>query len=173
MSGRHQVPQMQIWTIIRAINPLTRARRFSLAALLILFAVAASGAQVGDADALRGMAQEEKDAGRVSSFHIVELYRAIGVTMALPATRANREVEAEIARKWAQKFCASASRDLHLDRRWKLIVYAYGQAQRPYSCVIPMSQDALKGRVPGKNSESRTTLDDDGRLLLELGDQVE
>jgi hypothetical protein len=158
---------------MRAINPRTWARRFSLASLLIVFAAAASGAQPGGADALRGMAQAEKDAGRLSRFHIVELYRAIAVTMAPSEMRANRELEAEIARTWAQQFCARASRDLDWDRRWKLIVYAYGQAQRAYACVIPMNQDALGGRAPGQNSESRTTSGDDGRLLLEPADEIE
>jgi hypothetical protein len=173
VSGRHQVPQTQNWTRLGAIDPLTSAPRFSLAALLIVFTATLSDAQIGDADALHGKAQAEKDAGRVSRFHIVELYGAIGVTMAPSATRATREVEAEIARKWAQEFCASASRDLHWDRRWKVIVYAYGQAQRSYACVIPPRQDASKVGVPGQNSESRTPLDDNGRLLLEPGEEIE
>jgi len=158
---------------MRAINPLTSARRFSLAALLIAFTAAESHAQTGGADALRGMAQAEKDAGRLSRFHIVELYRAIAVTMAPSEMRANQELEAEIARTWAQQFCARASRDLHWDRRWKLIVYAYGQAQRAHACVIPKSHDALRGTAPGQNSESPTTRDDDGRLLLERADEIE
>lgn len=157
----------------RLFRTLTPTRRFALAPLLVAFAAAASNAQVGSTDALRGMAQAEKDAGRVSRFHIVELYRAIGVTMARSATQATREVEGEIARKWAQEFCARASRNLQWDRRWRLIVYAYGQPQRSYSCVFPINQDALKGSIPGRNSESRTTLDDGGRLLLELDDEVE
>ena len=157
---------------MRATNPLTSARRFSLAALLV-FTAAASDAEADGADALRGMAQAEKDAGRVSKFHIVEVYGAIGVTMAPSATRATQELEAEIARRWAQEFCVRASTDLHWDRRWKLIVYAYGQAQRAYSCLIPTSHDAFKGAAPGQNSESRTTLDDDGRPLVESSDEIE
>jgi hypothetical protein len=41
---------------------------------------------VGDAEALRSMAQAAKDAGDLSSFHMVESYRAIGVTTAPSAT---------------------------------------------------------------------------------------
>jgi hypothetical protein len=173
VSGHNQVPKRKNWTRLGAIDPLTSARRFLLAALLISFTGAPSDAQVSDANVLRGMAQAERDAGRVSRFHLVKLYGAIGVTMAPPATRATREVEAEIARKWAQEFCASASRDRHWDRRWKVIVYAYGQAQRSSACVIPLRQGASKVSVPGQNSESRTTLDDDGRLLPEPGEQIE
>jgi hypothetical protein len=173
LSGRDQVPQTQNWCGMQVINPPKSARRLSLAALLIVFTAAASDAQAGGADALRGMAQAEKDAGRLSRFHVVEVYRAIGVTMAPSATRATREVEAEIARKWAQEFCVRASRDLHWDRRWSLIVYAYGQAERSYSCLIPTSQDAFKGTAPRQNSESRTTLDDGGRLLPGPGDEIE
>jgi hypothetical protein len=171
--GHHQVPQQKYWSGVRAIDPLRSARRLSLAALLVVFIAATSDAQVGEADALRGMAQAEKDAGRVSQFHIVEVYRAIGVTVPPSATRSAREVEAEIARNWAQEFCARASRDLHGGHRWKLIVYASGQAQRSYSCVIPLSQDASKGSVRGRNSESRTTSGDDGCLLLESVDEIE
>jgi len=173
VSRHRQVPRTQNWTRLGAIYPLRSARGFSLAALLIVFTAAPSDAQVGDVDALHGKAQAEKDAGRVSRFHIVELYGAIGVTMAPSATRANWEVEAETARKWAREFCASASRDLHWHRRWRVIVYAYGQAQRSYACVIPLRQDASKVSVPGQNSDSRTTLDDDGRLLPEPGEEIE
>ncbi|HKN29208.1 MAG TPA: hypothetical protein VJY34_15505 [Roseiarcus sp.] len=159
---------------MRAINPLTSARRLSLAALLIVFIAATSEAQqVDDADALRGLAQAEKDAGRVSHFNIVEVYRAIFVTAPPSATRATREVEAEIAQSWAQEFCARASRELHWERRWKLIVYAHGQAQRSYSCVIPLSQDAFKGSVPARNSECPATLEDDGHPLPESADGIE
>jgi hypothetical protein len=42
------------------------ARRFLLGAPLIILAAAIPHAEVGDAEALRGMARAEKDAGRVS-----------------------------------------------------------------------------------------------------------
>jgi hypothetical protein len=180
LSRQQQGTQNKYWSGVRAINPITSARRLSHAASLIVFIAMTSvstavtrDAQAADADAIRGRAQAEKDAGRVSQFHIVEVYRAIGVTVPPSAPEATREVDAEIARSWAQEFCARASGDLHWERPWKLIVYVHGQAQRSHSCVIPFSQEAFKGSVPGRDCDSGTTLDDEGRRLPESNDEIE
>jgi hypothetical protein len=89
------------------------------------------------------------------------------------AAGATREVDAEITRSWAEEFCARASEDLHWERPWKLIVYVHGQAQRSNLCVIPFSQEAFKGSVPGRDCDSGTTLADDGRPLPESNDEIE
>ena len=99
----------------------------------------------------------------MSQFHIVEAYRAIGVTMPPLAPEATREVDAEIARSWAQEFCDRASEDLHWERQWKLIVYVHGQAERSHSCVIRFSQESFKGSVRGRDCDGRAALDVDGR----------
>jgi hypothetical protein len=70
-------------------------RRFLLGAPLIILATAIAHAEVGDADALRGMAKAEKDAGRVSDFRVVESYRVIGVTTVPSVARASAKAEAE------------------------------------------------------------------------------
>jgi hypothetical protein len=140
------------------------ARRLLLGAPLIVLAAAIAHAEVGDADALRGMAQAEKDAGRVSGFHVVELYRVIGVTAAPSMARASAEAKAEAAREWAKKFCAAASRDFRWDHRWKLIVYAHGQPHSSYSCAIMKTAQCLE-RSP--SSEGPTACDDKGSLLFD------
>jgi hypothetical protein len=80
------------------------ARRFLVGARLVVLAAATAHAEVGDADALRGMAQAEKDAGRVSGFLVVVPYRAIGVTTAHSVGRASAEAESDAAREWAKDF---------------------------------------------------------------------
>ena len=142
------------------------ARQLLLSASFIIFAATAH-AEIGDANALRGMAQAEKDAGRVSTFRVVEPYRAIGVTTAPPAAAASPEAEAEAAREWATRFCAAASRDFQWERRWKLMVYAHGQPHRPYSCMIPKTAQG------SKSSEGPIACDDKESTLLEPVDEVE
>ena len=147
------------------------ARRFLLGAPFIILAWTAH-AEVGDAEALRSMAQAAKDAGHLSSFHVVESYRAIGVTTAPSATRNNFEVEAKIAREWGNTFCAAASRDFQWNRRWRLIVYASGQSRLTYSCLIPRTALHLDRDFDRKPSEARTACDDKGPLIQPV-DEVE
>ena len=146
------------------------ARRLLFGAPSIVLAAAIAHAEVGDADALRGMAQAEKDAGRVSGFHVVEPYRVIGVTTAPSMARASAEAKAEAAREWAKKFCAAASRDFQWDRRWKLIVYAHGQPHSSYSCVILKTAQRLER---GPSSEGPIACDDKGSLLFEPVDEID
>jgi hypothetical protein len=135
------------------------ARRLVVGASLIILATTAD-AQAGDANALRGMAQAEKDAGRVSSFRVVEHYHAIGVTTAPPAARASPEAEAETARIWAERFCADASRDFKWSRRWRLIVYPSGQAHRSFTCVIANAALHLEPGFGRKSTEDPIALDE-------------
>jgi hypothetical protein len=148
------------------------APRFLVGASLIVFAAAIAHAEVGDADALRGMAQAEKDAGRVSRFHLVEPYRALGVTTA-PSVPRNAAAEVEAAREWAERFCGAASRDFQWDRRWKLIVYAHGQPHRAYSCLIPKMAQRLERGFNRTFSEGAIACDDKGSLLLEPVEEIE
>jgi hypothetical protein len=118
------------------------------------------------------MAQAEKDAGRVSGFRLVEPYRAIGVTTAPSAGRSSPQFEAETARDWAEGFCTAASRDFQWNRRWKLIVYAYGQPHCFYSCVIPKTAQHLESGFNRKSSEGPIACDDEGSPL-DLADEIE
>jgi hypothetical protein len=146
------------------------ARRFLRGAPLIVFAAATAHAEVADADALRGMAQAEKDAGRLSGFHVAEPYRVIGVTTAPSMARASAEGRAEAAREWAKRFCAAASRDFQWDHRWRLVVYAHGQVHSPYSCVIRKTAQRLEH---GPSSEGPIACDDKGSLLFEPEDEID
>ena len=128
----------------------TAARILFGAALLALTATTGSAGN-GDGDVLRRMAQAEKDAGRLSAFHLAEVYRAIGVTMAPAAPRAPREVELETARTWARQFCDAASRSSSWGRPWKLIVHAYGRSDRLAFCEIPA------GAVSAEEAEMTST----------------
>ena len=146
------------------------ARRFLLGAPSIVLAAGIAHAEVGDADALRGMARAEKDAGRVSWFRVVESYRAIGVTTAPSMALASAEAEAEAAREWAKRFCAAASRDFQWDHRWKLVVYAHGQPHSSYSCVILKTAQRLER---GPSSEGPIACDGKGSLLFEPVDEID
>jgi hypothetical protein len=145
------------------------ARLFLRGAPLLVLAATIAHAEVGDADALRGMAQAEKDAGRVSGFRVVEPYRAIGVTTAPSVARTSAEAEAEAAREWAKRFCAAASRDFQWDRRWRLIVHAYGQPHPAYTCVIRKTAHLERGL----SSEGPVACDDKRTLLFEPVDEIE
>ena len=81
----------------------------------------------------------------MSGFHVVEPYRAIGVTIAPPVARASTEVSAEAAREWAKRFCAAASQDYQWDYRWRLIVYAHGQSRAAYTCLIRNTAHLKRG----------------------------
>ena len=147
------------------------AGRFLLGAPFIILAWTAH-AEVGDAEDLRSMAQAAKDAGDLSSFHVVESYRAIGVTTAPSATQNDFEVEAKIAREWGNTFCAAASRGFEWNRRWRLIVYASGQSHITYSCLIPKAAQHLERDFDHKPSEARNGCDDKGSLIQPV-DEVE
>jgi hypothetical protein len=125
------------------------AGRFLLGAPLVLLAAAIAHAEVGNADTLRRIAQAEKDAGRVSSFRVVETYRAIGVTTAPPVTRASTEVSAEAAREWAKRFCAAAAQDYQWDHRWRLTVYG-SRAAPPRLYLLDPEYGASRTRPLGR-----------------------
>jgi hypothetical protein len=136
------------------------AGRFLLGPPLVLLAAVIAHAEVGNADTLRRIAQAEKDAGRVSSFRVMETYRAIGVTTAPPATRASTEVSAEVAREWAKRFCAAAAQDYQWDHRWRLTVYAHGQPRPAYTCSIRNTAHLERSL----SSEGRVACDDKGNF---------
>jgi len=69
------------------------------------------------------MVQAEKDAGRLSMYHIAETFGVVGATTSRSAPHGARESEAQAARTWAEGFCASATRNFQWNRRWKLVVY--------------------------------------------------
>jgi hypothetical protein len=78
---------------------------------------------------------------------------------------ASAEAEAEVAREWAKRFCAAASRDFQWDRRWRLIVYAHGQPHPAYACVIRKTAHLER--------ESAIACDEKGSLLFEPVDEIE
>ena len=67
----------------------------------------------------------------MSGFRVVETYRAIAVTTAASNGEGGKESDIEAARKWAEAFCAVASKDFRWNRRWQLVVYAEGTARPP------------------------------------------
>jgi hypothetical protein len=144
------------------------ARRLLFGAALFTLPAAIAHAEGGDADALNRMAQAEKDAGHVSSFRVVEPYRAIGIT-ASPMARASTEVSAEAAKAWAKRFCASASQDYQWDHRWRLTVYAHGQPHPAYACLIRNTAHLERGL----SAEGRVACDDKGSFLFEPVDETE
>ena len=126
---------------------------FPLTAFAFALIPVSAYSQLGDADALQGMAQAEKHAGRVSGFRVVEAYRAIAVTTAASIGQGGKESDAETARKWAEAFCAAASEDFHWDSRWQLVVYAEGTAQPAHACLIPRPAKPGQSRSRGKGED--------------------
>ena len=142
------------------MTPFRSAARLLLLGAPFIALAAAAVAEAGDADALRGIVQVEKDAGRVSSFRVVEHYRAIGVTAARSAVRASPEADADAARIWAERFCANASRELKWDHRWRLVIYPHGQPHRAFSCVIANTAQRLEPGFSRNASEDPIALDE-------------
>ena len=145
---------------------------FPLTAFAFALIPVSAYSQLGDADALQGMAQAEKDAGRVSGFRVVETYRAIAVTTAASNGEGGKESDIEAARKWAEAFCAVASKDFRWNRRWRLVVYAEGTAQPSHACLIPRPAKPGQSRSRGK-SEGEIACEPNGAPLLEPVDEVD
>ncbi len=143
-------------------------RRLPLALLAFVFSAATASGQSVNSHALRGMVQAEKDAGRLSGYHIAETFGAVGATTSRSATHGGRESEAQAARSWAEAFCASATRNFRWNRRWKLVVYTQDQPHPSHSCLIPTPVSDLR-----KPSEDRVTRDDDGGVLIAPVDEVD
>src|SRR5271166_4111038 len=90
-------------------------RRLPLALFAFVFSAASALGQTGDSATLRGMVQAEKDAGRLSGYHIAETFGAVGATTSRSATHGDRENEPRAARAWAEAFCASATRNFPVE----------------------------------------------------------
>jgi hypothetical protein len=108
------------------------------AAISAWFATSAGVARGHDAENLRLLAHSEKNAGRVVAMHLVEAYRAIGVTTAHP--------QIGLAREWGESFCARASSAFTWDHSWSLIVYADRGEQPAHSCRIPTTPNRLNAQ---------------------------
>ena len=144
---------------------------FPLTAFAFALIPVSAYSELGDADALQGMAQAEKDAGRLSGFRVVETYRAIAVTTAASNGQGGKGSDAEAARKWAEAFCAAASKDFHWDSRWRLVVYPEGQAQPAHACLIPRPRKLGEPRSRRKG-EDEIACEPNGGPPLEPVDEV-
>ena len=142
---------------VQRLRRVGTGRRLPLALFAFVFSAASAFGQTGNSDDLRGMVQAEKNAGRLSGYHIAETFGAVGATTSRSATHGGRESGAQAARTWAEAFCASATRNFRWNRRWKLVVYTQGQPHPSHSCLIP-----TPANDPRKSSEGRVTRDDDG-----------
>jgi hypothetical protein len=80
----------------------------SLGLMLVTGSIACF-AESYDAGALRGMAEQEQDAGRVAGFQVVESYLAVDVTTTPSIDRGTPETEIAFARSWGRTFCDTAT----------------------------------------------------------------
>jgi hypothetical protein len=101
-------------------------RIISLAAILVSLVSSAASANDFDSENLRGLAQTEMDAGRVTTVHVVEAYHVMGIV-----TSHHR-----MPREWGEGFCSHATRVFVWRRTWTVMVYAHREAQASYSCQI-------------------------------------
>lgn len=112
-----------------------RKRLLWIVAAMILFGASTSRASDLDAENLRGLAQAERNAGKVVAVHVVEAYQAIAITTTSPQISA--------AREWSESFCTRATNQFTWDRKWRLIVYVPGHDQPAHSCRIPTKPERL------------------------------
>jgi hypothetical protein len=104
------------------------------------------------------MAETEQQAGRLASYRVVEVYRAVAATVA-PATPSAAGLQ-RTARAWAEGFCADASRRFVWEQPWRLIVHEGGPDGRRITCVI--SSRSPRDDAPDCSCGSDRLADEDG-----------
>ncbi len=136
---------------------------------MLLFACATLQAQVTDTDALRQMGQSDKDAGRISTFRVVEPYRAMAAVLFRSHARTNRESEAA-ARSWAADFCTRASNGFQWERRWRLTAYVNNASGPIFTCFIPSEEASIgdERRTPEDPDAWESTADSPGDAMREF-----